>query len=167
MGFTSYCKTCIKRPLSKRPQTGFQDQLFLNVGQKYCRMLQGEHSAILLTFIKLLFVNIYILSVVALDETNISAQCKTLECHVIYTTPLCGVTSTTTNDVLCLSTFAYCFSLPGFSNTSVANEIFHFIRITDGVGRKIVSLAILMFPRSPLDFTDIKIANVFHHPVQT
>ena len=36
----------------------------LNVGQKYCRMLQGEHSAILSTFIKLLFViNIFILSI--------------------------------------------------------------------------------------------------------
>ena len=28
-----------------------EDQLSLNAGQKYCRMLQGEHSAILLTFI--------------------------------------------------------------------------------------------------------------------
>ena len=33
-----------------------EDQLSLNAGQKYCRMLQGEHSAILSTFIKLLFV---------------------------------------------------------------------------------------------------------------
>ena len=33
-----------------------EDQLSLNAGQKYCRMLQGEHSAILLTFIKLPFV---------------------------------------------------------------------------------------------------------------
>ena len=41
---------------SKRQKIGFQDQLSLNVGQKYCRMLQGEHSAILLTFIKLPFV---------------------------------------------------------------------------------------------------------------
>ena len=32
---------------------GFQDQLSLNAGQKYCRMLQGEHSEILSTFIKL------------------------------------------------------------------------------------------------------------------
>ena len=37
----------------RRPKIGFQDQLSLNAGQKYCRMLQGEHSAILLTFIKL------------------------------------------------------------------------------------------------------------------
>ena len=44
---TWYSKTCVKRPLSKIPQIGFQDQLLLNVGQKYCRMLQGEHSAIL------------------------------------------------------------------------------------------------------------------------
>ena len=46
-----YSKTCIKRPLSKRPKIGFQDQLSLNAGQKYCRMLQGEHSAIHSTFI--------------------------------------------------------------------------------------------------------------------
>ena len=30
-----------------------QDQLLLNAGQKYCRMLQWKHSAILPTFIKL------------------------------------------------------------------------------------------------------------------
>ena len=35
---------------------GFQDQLSLNAGQKYCRMLQEEYSAILSTFIKLPFV---------------------------------------------------------------------------------------------------------------
>ena len=35
---------------------GFQDRLSLNAGQKYCRMLQGEHSAILSTFIYLPFV---------------------------------------------------------------------------------------------------------------
>ena len=35
---------CVKQPLSKRSKIGFQDQLSLNVGQKYCRMLQGEHS---------------------------------------------------------------------------------------------------------------------------
>ena len=51
-----YSKTCVKRPLSSRPQIGFQDQLSLNAGQKYCRMLQWEHSAILSTFIKLPFV---------------------------------------------------------------------------------------------------------------
>ena len=34
----------------------FQDRLSLNAGKKYCRMLQWEHSAILLTFIKLPFV---------------------------------------------------------------------------------------------------------------
>ena len=50
------CKTSVKWPLSKRQKIGFQDQLLLNAGQKYCRMLQGEHSAILSTFIKLPFV---------------------------------------------------------------------------------------------------------------
>ena len=29
-----YSKTCVKRPLSKRLQIGFQDQLSLNAGQK-------------------------------------------------------------------------------------------------------------------------------------
>ena len=50
--------------LSKRPNLGFQDQLSLNAGQKYCRMLQGEHSAILSTFIKLPYViKIFVLSI--------------------------------------------------------------------------------------------------------
>ena len=44
------------RRLKKRTINWFQDQLLLNAGQKYCRMLQGEHSAILSTFIKLPFV---------------------------------------------------------------------------------------------------------------
>ena len=34
-------KTCVKRSLSKRPKFGFQDQLSLNAGKKYCSMLQG------------------------------------------------------------------------------------------------------------------------------
>ena len=58
-----YSKTCVKWPLSKRQKIGFQDQLLHNAGQKYCRMLQGEHSAILLNFIKLPFViKIFVLS---------------------------------------------------------------------------------------------------------
>ena len=59
-----YSKICVKWPLSKRPKIGFQDQLSLNAGQKYCRMLQREHSAILLTFIKLPFVTmVFVLSI--------------------------------------------------------------------------------------------------------
>ena len=47
-----------------KTKTGFQDQLSLNAGQKYCKMLQGEHSAILLTIIKLPFViKIFIMSI--------------------------------------------------------------------------------------------------------
>ena len=61
--FVVYSKTCVKRPLSKRLKIGFHDQSLLNAGQKYCRMLQGEHSAILLTFIRLPFViKIFVLS---------------------------------------------------------------------------------------------------------
>ena len=52
----TYSKTCVKLALSKRPKIGFQDQVSLNAGQKYCRMLQGEHSAVISTFIKLSFV---------------------------------------------------------------------------------------------------------------
>ena len=62
--FTLYSKTCVKRPLSERLKIDFQYQLSLNAGQKYCRMLQGEHSALLLTFIKLPFVvKIFVLSI--------------------------------------------------------------------------------------------------------
>ena len=43
----SYSKICVKWPLSKRPKIGFQDQISLNAGQKYYRMLQVEHSALL------------------------------------------------------------------------------------------------------------------------
>ena len=59
-----YSISCVKQPLSKRPQIGFQYQLLLDAGQKYCRMLQGEHFVILLTFIKLPFViKIFVLSI--------------------------------------------------------------------------------------------------------
>ena len=47
-------KTCLKWPLSKILK--ILDQISLNAGQQYCRMLQVEHSAIRLTFIKLPFV---------------------------------------------------------------------------------------------------------------
>ena len=46
-------KTFLKRSLKKKTKIGFQYQLLLNASQKYCRMLQWEHSAILSTFIKL------------------------------------------------------------------------------------------------------------------
>ena len=59
-----YSKTCLKRSLKRKTKIGFQDQLSLNAGQKYCRMLQGEHCAILSTFIKLPFViKTFVLSV--------------------------------------------------------------------------------------------------------
>ena len=59
----NYSKTCVKMPLSKRPKIGFQDQLSLNAGQKYCRM---QHSATLSTFIKLPFViKIFVFSILS------------------------------------------------------------------------------------------------------
>ena len=45
----AYSETCLKWPLSKIPKVGFH--LSFNAGQKNCRMLQGEHSAILLTLL--------------------------------------------------------------------------------------------------------------------
>ena len=58
-----YSKTCVKLATLRRPKIGFQEQLSLNAGQNYCRMLQREHSAILLTIIKLPFViMIFVLS---------------------------------------------------------------------------------------------------------
>ena len=53
MPSVKYSKTCLKRPLKTKTKIGFQDRLSLNAGQMYCRMLQGEHSAIRSTFIKL------------------------------------------------------------------------------------------------------------------
>ena len=47
----------------RRPKIGFQYRLLLNAGQKYCRMLQGEHSAILSTFIKLPFAKSFVMSI--------------------------------------------------------------------------------------------------------
>ena len=41
---STYSKTCAKRLLSKRLKIGFQDQLSLNAGQKYCRMLPFRPS---------------------------------------------------------------------------------------------------------------------------
>ena len=61
-------KNTVKPVLSshskRRPKIGLKERLLLNAGQKYCRMLQGEHSAILSTFTKLQFViKIYVLSI--------------------------------------------------------------------------------------------------------
>ena len=41
-----------KRPLEKNIKIDLQCRLSPNARQKYCRMLQREHSAIYLTFIK-------------------------------------------------------------------------------------------------------------------
>ena len=46
-------QTCLKRPLKKNSKNGFQYRLSLNAGQKYCRIFQGEHSALLSTCMKL------------------------------------------------------------------------------------------------------------------
>ena len=58
-----YSKSCLKQPLSKRPKIGFQDQLSLNAGQKYCRMLPLDHSSVPLTTMKIQFVIQIVLSI--------------------------------------------------------------------------------------------------------
>ena len=63
MSFPVYSKTCLNGH-SKKDKNVFQDQLSLNAGQKYCKMLQGELSVILLASIKLPFViRIFVLSI--------------------------------------------------------------------------------------------------------
>ena len=52
MWYTIQLNLC-KTVTLKKTKNGFPNQLSLNAGQKYCRMLQREHSAILSTFIKL------------------------------------------------------------------------------------------------------------------
>ena len=42
-----------------KKKIGFQDQLLINAGQKNCRTLQGEHSAILSTVIMILILSIF------------------------------------------------------------------------------------------------------------
>ena len=62
----------------KKTKNGFQDRLLLNAGQKYCRMPQGEHSAILSTFIKLPFaIKIFVLSIFECPfYTGFTVYCK-------------------------------------------------------------------------------------------
>ena len=61
-GCIAYSKTCLKWPLKKKTKNWFSRSL--NAGQKYCRMFQGEHSAILSTFIKLPFaIKTFVLSI--------------------------------------------------------------------------------------------------------
>ena len=45
----NYSKTCLKWPLKKETNIGFQERLSLNAGQKYCRMLQESILQFFLT----------------------------------------------------------------------------------------------------------------------
>ena len=60
----STAKPVLRGHSKKTTRNGFQDRLSPNAGQKYCKMLQGEHSAIRSTFIKQPFViKIFVLSI--------------------------------------------------------------------------------------------------------
>ena len=77
-----YSKTCLKRPLKRRQKKGFQDQLSLHAGQKNCRMLQGEHSAILSTFIKLpSVIKIFVLSIFKWPLKTVFTILLEIPCH--------------------------------------------------------------------------------------
>ena len=73
----SYSKIYLTRPLKKKAKIGFQDRLSINAGQKYCIMLQGKHSAILLAFIKLPFaIKAFVLSIFEWPlKTGFTVQC--------------------------------------------------------------------------------------------
>ena len=115
----------VKQPLSKRPQTDFQDRLSLNAGQKYCRMLQGEHSAILLTFIKLPFViKIFVLSIFECGSTQVL-----LLSYNTYLTEL-GLPLFSWSFSICFVTFAH-ISSGSMSGTSlIENFPITFLGIT-------------------------------------
>ena len=59
-GFVAFWPKHVQENLSKtltlkKTKNCFEDYVSLNSGQKYCSMLQGEHYAIISTFIKLPF----------------------------------------------------------------------------------------------------------------
>ena len=62
--FVNTVKPAFSSHSKRTPKVVFINDYRLNAGQKYCRMLQGEHSAILLTFIKLPYsIKIFVLSI--------------------------------------------------------------------------------------------------------
>ena len=56
VGYSDTVKPVLSGHSKRRPKIGFRNPLRLIAGQKYCRMLHGEHPAILSTFIKLPFI---------------------------------------------------------------------------------------------------------------
>ena len=46
--YINYSKACVKLTLKKRPKIGFQAELSLNAGQKYCLFLSGRFTQVLL-----------------------------------------------------------------------------------------------------------------------
>ena len=68
--FKIYSQTCLKRPLSKRPQLGFHDQLSLNASQKYCWMLKGS----ILQYFRPSLSKIFILSIFSGRFTQLLLQ---------------------------------------------------------------------------------------------
>ena len=62
--FSTIQSNLCRKATLKKTKNVFQDRLSFNAGQKYCRMLQREHSAILFTFIKLpVVIKTFVLSI--------------------------------------------------------------------------------------------------------
>ena len=59
-----YSKTCLKRPLKNRQNKGLKDKWYLNVGQKYCRMLSWS-----------------LMQVESIAECSLGAFCNTFDLH--------------------------------------------------------------------------------------
>ena len=78
--FGSSVKPVLISHSKRTPKIGFQYRFLLDAGQKYCRMLRGEHSAILSTSIKLPFsIKTLILSIFKwLLKTGLTVQSLSL-----------------------------------------------------------------------------------------
>ena len=71
---------------------GLENQLSLNAGPEYCRILHGEHSAVLSTFIKLPFViKIFYLSIFEWPfYTGLIIQIMYLYTACMFVTDVCS-----------------------------------------------------------------------------
>ena len=75
-----YCKTCLKRPLKKKIKNWFSRPIIAKCRSKVLQNAPKEHSAILLTFLKLPFVfKTFVLSIFEWPlKTGLTVLCKHL-----------------------------------------------------------------------------------------
>ena len=102
--FRSNSKTCLKRPLKNRQNKSLNRKWWLNEGRKYCRMPQGQHSAILSTCTKRFLVL----------KTN---------CVVLYEYPLRTGFTVFTFRTLCWTTALFYFRSSGTRHSNWVGHI--------------------------------------------